>query len=273
MDISKVVEVPLKDITLQGVNVRSDLTSENSQLHLNELAESIKVNGLMQPIVLKGIEGQPPYDVVVGQRRFMAHQLLGKETILATFTGEIDEYEALALSLSENLLRQELNHSDIMDAVTKLYIHFGRDEYKVKEKLGLSIKTIRSYLKIQEYATDKIKQMLFEGKINPTDAKRAIDAAQGDMSKADRMIDELAKMTKHQKIRAVEYGKSNQSATAEQITKFAKTPKLEETLILNLSPKVKKALEKAAEKTNLDAEVIVISALKDWLAVNDFLVE
>ncbi len=269
----KVVEVPMADIVLKGVNVRTDLNSENSKQHLEELAESIRANGLMQPIVLKGTEGHPPYDVVVGQRRFMAHQLLKKQAIQATFTGEIDEHDALALSLSENLLRQELNHTDIMEAVTRLYLHYGKNEYKVKEKLGLSIKAIRSYIKIEANATPTIRQLLQDGKITMTDAKRAIDAAQGDMGKADRMVDELTKMTKHQKIKAVEYGKSNPLATVEQITKFANNPRLEERLILTLSPKMKKALEKAVESTNLDAEVIAMNALKNWLEINDFLIE
>lgn len=171
MVISEVREIPLGDIQLQGANVRSDLQSPNSQEGLQELAESIKVNGLMQPIVLRGTWGKPPYDVIVGQRRFLAHQLLKTPTIKATFTGEIGDTEALILSLSENLLRQELNHADIAKAVTALYEEFGKDEYRVKAKLGLSIKAIRNYITVEAQATPKIKQMLQESRISMADAK------------------------------------------------------------------------------------------------------
>ena len=273
MEVNAIYDVPLRDIELQGANVRSDLNTPNSLEGLNELAESIKFNGLMQPIVLRGNLGTPPYDVVVGQRRFMAHQLLGAETIKATFTGEISDTDALVLSLSENLLRQELNHADTARAVTKLYEEFGKDEYCVKAKLGLSIKAIRNYITVDAQATPKIKQMLQESKISMADAKRAILAAQGDEAKADSFADQISTLTKHDKMRAVEYGKANPTASIEDIITKAQTPKLEETVILNLPLKVSKALKTAANQLSLDSDEIIMSALTDWLKTNDFLVE
>lgn len=273
MVISDVREIPLGDIQLQGANVRSDLQSPNSQEGLQELAESIKVNGLMQPIVLRGTWGNPPYDVIVGQRRFLAHQLLGTPTIKATFTGEIGDTEALILSLSENLLRQELNHADIAKAVTALYEEFGKDEYQVKAKLGLSIKAIRNYITVEAQATPKIKQMLQESRISMADAKRAILAAQGNEAKADSFADQISSMTKHDKIRAVEYGKANPKASVEEIITKAQTPKLEETVILNLPLKVSKALKAATKQLSVDSEEIIMNALTDWLKTNDFLLE
>lgn len=163
MRTSEVKEVQLSDIQLQGINVRSDLNSANSQIALAELAASIKENGLMQPIVLRGPEDKKPYDVVVGQRRFLAHQLLALPTIKATFTEQISDTDALVLSLSENLLRQDLNQADIMRVVTNLYEQFGKDEYKVKEKLGLSIKAIRGYIKVESQATPKMLAMIQNG--------------------------------------------------------------------------------------------------------------
>jgi ParB family transcriptional regulator, chromosome partitioning protein len=273
MDITVVKEVPLDEIVLQGINVRTDLDSPNSKEGLNELAESIKINGLMQPIVLRGEFGKPPYDVIVGQRRFLAHKLLGAKNIKATFSGNIDDINALLLSLSENLLRHELNYSDIAEAVTKLYNHFGKDEYKVKEKLGLSIRTIRSYIKIEEQATEKIKELLKAGKVSMADAKRAIDAAQGDKAKADNLVDQMAKLTRYQKTRVVEFGKQNAKASADEIIVEAEKPKLEETVIMNLPLKVHKALQAASGKLSVDPEEIAMNALVTWLKTNDFLVD
>ncbi|MBK9457846.1 MAG: ParB/RepB/Spo0J family partition protein [Sphingobacteriales bacterium] len=273
MQINQLYDVSLADIQLKGINVRSDLKSPNSQQNLKELAESIQTNGLMQPIVLSGNYGKPPYDVIVGQRRFLAHQLLQLPTIKATFTGDIDPIEALVLSLSENMLRQELNHTDIMNAVTRLYEHFDKDEQKVKQKLGLSIKAIRGYIKVEAQATAKIKQLLDSQKITLQDAKRAIDAAQGNTEKADILIDQLKLMTRISKIRAVDYGKSNPNATVKEIIEKAQNPRIEETVILNLPFKVANALKKAVDNTSLDQELIILNALKDWLSTNDYLTE
>lgn len=271
MDISKVVDVPMGDIQLQGINVRSDLTSEYSQEGLHELAENIKINGLLQPIVLRGEFGKPPYDVIVGQRRFIAHQILGAETVMATFSGDIDEWQSLMLSLSENMCRQEMNYFDTSNAITKLYNHFGKDEYKVKEHTGFSIRMIRNHIRIEEQATDKIKDYLKQNKVSMADARRAIDASQGDDAKADQIIDELSKLTKYEKKRLVEAGTKKPKATVNELLEDAKKPRLEETLILNLPPKVYEALTAASKQLSMELEELTMNALVSWLETNEFL--
>ena len=273
MDISKVLEVPMSDVELKGINVRTDLDTPNSQESLKELAESIRINGLMQPIILRGEYGKPPYDVIVGQRRYMAHRMLGEKTIKATFSGVIDDMDALLFSLSENMCRQELNYADTADAVTKLYNHYGKDEYEVQKHLGLSIRSIRNYIKIDEKATEKIKSLLRENKVSMADAKRAIDAAQGNTELADQLVDEIAKLTKYEKKRLVEVGQQKKVSSAQEMLEEARKPKLEESIILNLPLNVHKALILASEKMAVEPEEITMNALTTWLKSNNFLVE
>ena len=236
-----------------------------------ELAISIEVNGLMQPIVLRGTYGSPPYDVIVGQRRFLAHEYLEADTIKAVFAGDISDTQALILSLSENLLRQEMNHADIAKAVTILYEEFGKDEKQVQKKLGLSIRAIRNYLVVDSQATPKIKALLDARKISPTDAKRVLLASQGDDEKADSLADELVNLTKHDKSRIVEAAKSNPNASAKEIIEKAKKPKVEESIIINLPFKISEALQEAVDSLNMESEEIIKNALMAWLATNDFL--
>ncbi|MEO6729834.1 MAG: ParB/RepB/Spo0J family partition protein [Ferruginibacter sp.] len=271
MDITNVVDVPINQIRLDGINVRSDLQSAFSQEGIEELAENIRINGLLQPVVLRGVEGKPPYDVIVGQRRFLAHQKLNAPTIKATFSGLIDEMQSLLLSLSENMCRQEMNFYDTSNAITKLYNHYGKDEYRVKEHTGFSIKMIRSHVKIEEQATSKIKSYLSEGKISMADAKRAIDASQGDGNKADELIDQLTRLSKYEKNRLVEAGTKNPKATTNELLEDAKRPRLEETIILNLPPKIHKALLEASKQLSLEIEEVTMAALVNWLQTNEFL--
>jgi len=272
MDISEVIEVKLSDIELKDSNVRSDLDSPNSKANIAELAENIRVNGLLQPIVLRGTYGEPPYDVVVGQRRYRAHQLLEAETIKATFTGIIGDVDALLLSLSENMCRQEMNYEDISRAITTLYQHFG-DEYKVKEHTGFSIRMIRDYLRVEANATTKIKGLIADGKLSIADAKRAISAAQGDQTKADLLVDEIVNLSKYEKKKLVETSLTNPKSSVEELVVKAKQPKLEETIILNLPRKVHKALLAASEKLSIDIEELTFNSIVSWLKTNDFLVD
>ncbi|QHT68703.1 ParB/RepB/Spo0J family partition protein [Rhodocytophaga rosea] len=273
MKIDEVHEINLDQIKLQGINVRSDLSSSTSQESLKELAESIKEHGLMQPIILRGKLGSPLYDVVVGQRRFLAHQLLGEKTIKATFTGDIDDIHALMLSLSENLHRAELSYKDTEKAITTLYKHYGKDANKVAKELGFSVRKVRSFIKIDEQATEKIKNFLYAGQISAIDAKRALEAAQGDPTKADQLIDKIKDLTKYEKRRVVEFGQKNPNAQVQEILEGAEKARIEETVILNLPIKVGKALKKASDDLAIESDVITLNALTDWLKNNNYLNE
>ena len=273
MIISKVEEIEILDIKLDGANVRSDLNSPNSQEGLQELADNIKVNGLLQPIVLRGVKGSPPYDVIVGQRRFLAHKMLKLKTINATFSGKVSDIEAILLSLSENMCRQEMRFEDMSSAITKLYMKFGKDEKKVKEHTGFSIRMIRTYVEIEEQATPKIKKLLSNKKITLADAKRVINASLGDHKKADVLIDEISKLTTYEKKRLVESGSRNPKAKVSEMLKEAKQPKLEETIFINLPMKVHKALVKAASSLSVDVEELTLNTIVTWLKTNDYLVE
>ena len=67
--LAQILEIPLTDIEISDDNVRL----HNAERDLDQLAESIHLLGLMQPVVLTGEFGKPPYQLISGQRRFMAH--------------------------------------------------------------------------------------------------------------------------------------------------------------------------------------------------------
>jgi len=143
MDISeKIYSIPLKDIKISEHNVR--LTSKKAGI--DKLAESIKKHGLLIPVILRGSYGNPPYELIVGQKRLLAHRALRKNTIRAVFSGNLTDVEAKILSLSENMQRVELSHADKAEAITALYLLYKRDERRVAQELGLSLQTVRDYI-------------------------------------------------------------------------------------------------------------------------------
>ena len=132
---------------------------------------------------------------------------------------------------------------------------------------------IRNYVKIEEQASKKIKEYLSAGKISLSDAKRAIDASQGDHSKADQIIEELGKLTKYEKARLVESGLKNPDAPVNKLIEDAKKPRLEESIILNVPPNVHEAMQRASQQLSLGFEELTMQALVSWLKINEFLVE
>jgi len=178
--LEKIHEISIADIQIGPENVRhTDPTRD-----LDELAASIKRHGLLQPVVLNGeYGGEPPYELISGQRRFLAHQQLKKPTIRALFSGDLSKDEALVRSLVENLQRLELEYGDTAKAVTYLYKKLGRKVREVEKVTGLSARRIRDFILIHERATPRMKSLLKQKKVSASDVKRAIRAAQDNLNK------------------------------------------------------------------------------------------
>lgn len=266
---NKIYEIPLSQIRVSEFNVRK----HDPQAEIEFLAKSIRDRGLLQPVVLRGTHGVRPYELIVGQRRFLAHKKLGRRSIKAVFCGSVTDLSAKILSLAENLHRVELNHADKAQAITALYNRYKRNDRRVAKELGLPIRTVRDYIKIEERASRKAKGLLRERKVSKADVKRAIDAAHGDKDKADDLLSEMRKLklTKYEKTRIVNLGRSHPRASAKTILEEAMKPKIERTLILNLTDEVEKALNRAQKDLLLEKEQIAEQALTLWLRKNRYL--
>lgn len=268
MEQSEIQKIKLNDIEIDEDNVRKTNAHDN----IDELAESIKELGLMQPIVLRGNFGKPPYKVVIGQRRFLAHQFNKEKYIEARFIEDVPSEKAKIISLSENIHRKELNHADLVEAITFLYNKYKKNVKKVSKVLGISVRKINDYIRIDQLASDKIMKLLNNNKISPADAKRAIIAAMGIKEKADEIIDVIVKLTTaEQKNNLVNYAKINPKATISELEKEAMKPKVEETVFLKLPKEVTKAVRKASSDLSLDIDILTLNVLTTWLADNSYL--
>lgn len=270
MTACPVQNVPIKEISVDHENVRHS----GAELDLEELADNIKRHGLLQPIVLRGEYGHPPYKLIIGQRRFLAHKnIIHAKTIPATFAGKISDTEAAVRSLAENMCRVELNYSDAANAITALYKHLGRDARKVAKETGLSTKKVNQYIYIEERASEKTKKLLRQKKVKPVDVQRAIRAASEDISKADKLLDLMQKyeLTLPARQRMVEYGQEHPSASAEDIVKKAQAPVAERQVLVRLSDQARKALLRAAETLQMGPDEVAAKAVEEWLSTKGFL--
>lgn len=267
--LEKIYNIPLTDIAISTDNVRvTDVTKD-----LEELVASIKRHGLLQPIVLMGQHGDTPYKLISGQRRFLAHQKLGKGDIRAVFAGTLSETEAVVKSLVENMQRRDLDYHDTAKAITYLYKEYNKDERLVQKETGLSIRKIRDLILIEERATPKMKTLMEKDKVSPADVKRAIRAAQGNLSKAETLVDLIIKRkpTTHQKRRLATYGEREKRATAEKILEKAMQPHVEQSILISLPDEVRQGLITATEAMSIEAEELAAKVLADWLRNQGFL--
>ena len=130
-----VVEIPLTEIRSNPYQPRKEFDEDA----LQELADSIKEHGVIQPIIVKkSIKG---YEIVAGERRTRASKMAGKEKIPAIIKDYTDQ-EMMEIALAENILRQNLNPIEEAEQFKKIIDSTGLTQEEVAKKFGKS----RSYI-------------------------------------------------------------------------------------------------------------------------------
>lgn len=136
------IELPLAEI-VAGNNDRTVFDDDG----LKELAESIRVNGLAQPITVRWISDRDRYEIVAGERRYRAHVLLNAPTIRA-IVRDLTDAEAIAIMLAENTGRKDLDPVDEARAYRARMTQFDWDAKTVAEKAGVSVQRVNNRLKL-----------------------------------------------------------------------------------------------------------------------------
>jgi len=113
---------------------------------LEDLANSIRVQGVMQPIIVRPV-GVDSYEIIAGERRWRATQLAGLETIPAIIRDVPDE-SAIAMALIENIQREDLNAIEEAQALMRLQQEFELTQQQVADAVGKSRTTITNLMRL-----------------------------------------------------------------------------------------------------------------------------
>ena len=120
-----------------------------SEEALAELAESIRTQGVLQPILVRPVtaDGQGGYEIVAGERRWRASQLAGQRTIPA-LVREMSPEQALAIALIENLQREDLNPMEEAAGFKELRERFGLSQEEISSRVGKSRSAVANTLRL-----------------------------------------------------------------------------------------------------------------------------
>ncbi|MEX2525326.1 MAG: ParB/RepB/Spo0J family partition protein [Gammaproteobacteria bacterium] len=129
---------------------------------LQELADSIKAQGVVQPVVVRPLE-DGNYQIIAGERRWRAAQMAGLHEIPAVVRS-IDDRGAMCLALIENIQRQDLNPLDEARGISRLLDEFEMTHDTIAEAVGKSRSTISNMLRLLELSPE-VKKMLEAGDI------------------------------------------------------------------------------------------------------------
>ena len=139
---STISEIALDQITTNPNQPRREFDPTT----LEELANSIREIGIVQPITLRQT-GPDSYQIVAGERRWRASQAAGKHTIPA-YVRTIDDEHIMEMALVENIQREDLNAIEIALAYSQLLEKEGMTQEKVAERVGKSRVAVANYLRL-----------------------------------------------------------------------------------------------------------------------------
>ena len=162
-DNSQLLEIGTKQIVPNPYQPRKTIDPES----IKELAASIEAEGLLQPVVVRKILDD--YQLIAGERRWRAHQLLKREKILARIM-TTTEISSASLSLIENLQREGLNPLEESMGYHSLVNEFGLTQAKVAERVGKSRTYITNTMRFIQL-DEELRNFLADGKISPGHAK------------------------------------------------------------------------------------------------------
>jgi ParB family chromosome partitioning protein len=128
-----------------------------SQQSLDELADSIRAQGLVQPIVVRPIEGGR-YEIIAGERRWRASRLAGLETVPALIRN-VSDRSAIAMALIENIQRENLNPMEEANALHRLREEFAMTHQEAAEAVGRSRAAVSNLLRLRNL-NDEVKRLV-----------------------------------------------------------------------------------------------------------------
>ncbi|MEM7502718.1 MAG: ParB/RepB/Spo0J family partition protein [Pseudomonadota bacterium] len=142
---------------------RSDIRQDS----LEDLASSIRAQGVVQPIVARPLridgKGAQRYEIIAGERRWRAAQLAGLAEIPAVVR-DIEDESAIAMALIENIQREDLNPLEEAKALDRLVFEFDLTHQQAADAVGRSRAAVSNLLRLLELA-DKVKPLLEERKL------------------------------------------------------------------------------------------------------------
>ena len=183
-----VVHLALDQIDKNPYQTRYDFNDDA----LQELADSIRVQGVVQPIVVRPGEGGR-YILILGERRCRASKLAGKTTIPA-IVKRVSTQQAAEMTIIENLQRQDLNPLEQAEAFRVLSRDFSMTQQQIGERVGMSRESVSNYMRLLKL-TQPVMEHVLAGRIRFSEARELLkleDPAKIELA-AERVVKEEMK--------------------------------------------------------------------------------
>ena len=231
-DQSKVWRAPIDKLKPSQLQPRERFDKEK----LEELAQSIKSAGLLQPIITRR-KANGEFEIVAGERRWRAAQLAGLHEV-PIIVKDFDDKKTLEVAIIENVQRENLNPMEEAEAYARLANEFKLTQQQVAEKVGKDRVTIANAIRLLQLTND-VREMIRQGNLTSGHAKVLLSVDDPiSQSRLARMV-----IDKKLSVRRLESViKDEIKEMREKNLEDFKLPGITEKLILNINEEIQKAL-------------------------------
>ena len=181
---SEVLQIPIEDLVPNRFQPRISFDEKA----LNDLANSIKQHGIIQPLVVRRLKDK--YEIIAGERRYKAAQIAGLISVPALLTDASDESSA-EIALVENVQRKDLSSIEEAKSYRNILDKSEMTQEDLAKKMGLSQSSVANKLRLLNLNED-VQQALMEGKISERHARSLLTIEDGNLQSQllKRVIDE-----------------------------------------------------------------------------------
>jgi ParB family transcriptional regulator, chromosome partitioning protein len=163
-----VVNLAIDDIDKNPYQTRYGMDEES----LEELAESIRINGVVQPVVVRPAEKEGRYILILGQRRCLASKMAEKTTVPA-LVKRVSEQQAAEMTIVENLQREDLSPLEHAEAFKVLSQKFGLTQQQIGERVGLARESVSNYMRLLKLP-ERVMEYMAQKKLGFAEARELL---------------------------------------------------------------------------------------------------
>lgn len=213
---------------------------------LQELADSIKEHGIVQPIIVRKLEDS--YQIVAGERRWRAARLAGLKAV-PVIIKDYTNTQVMEIALIENLQRQDLNSIEEAVAYKSLIEEHDMTQEQIAERIGKSRSAIANTMRLLNLS-ETIRKMIVEGKITAGHARAllAIEDKRRQLEIAQKIVDQQLNVRDVEKLAA----QKDQQEPKKEVKKDVEIVELEERLKKALATKVSIIHKKSKGKIEIE---------------------
>jgi ParB family chromosome partitioning protein len=180
-----VVNLAIDDIDKNPYQTRYGMDEES----LEELAESIRINGVVQPVVVRPAEKEGRYILILGQRRCLASKMAEKTTVPA-LVKRVSEQQAAEMTIVENLQREDLSPLEHAEAFKVLSQKFGLTQQEIGERVGLARESVANYMRLLKLP-ERVMEYMAQKKLGFAEARELLKLE--DVAMIQKAADDVVK--------------------------------------------------------------------------------